>query len=111
LAINKVNQSKHDVFQAISDPTRRSMLKLLADGEMSIAEIVVYFPLSRTAVNKHLHILSDSGLVRSRKAVRETRYMLIPEPLIKIQNWLSFFEQFWETKLYALKRFLEEDND
>ncbi|MED4224639.1 metalloregulator ArsR/SmtB family transcription factor [Neobacillus cucumis] len=109
--MNKVTQSKHDAFQAISDPTRRSMLKLLAMREMSIAEIVEYYPISRTAVNKHLHILADSGLVRSRKVGRETRYMLIPEPLIKIQNWLSFFEQFWENKLYALKRFLEEDND
>lgn len=86
------------------------MLKLLAEREMSIAEMADYFPISRTAVNKHLHILSDSGLLKSRKAGRETRYMLVPEPLGKIQNWLSFFEQFWENKLYALKRFLEEDN-
>jgi DNA-binding transcriptional ArsR family regulator len=87
------------------------MLKLLAEREMSIAEIVEYFPISRTAVNKHLHILSDSGLVRSRKVGRETRYMLNPEPLVNIQNWLSFFEHFWKDKLSALKRFVEEDND
>lgn len=111
MAINKVNQSKHDVFQAISDSSRRSMLKLLAEREMSIAEIVEYFPISRTAVNKHLHILSDSGLVRSRKVGRETRYILIPEPLVNIQNWLSFFEQFWDNRLSAHKKFLEEDND
>ncbi|WP_429720843.1 ArsR/SmtB family transcription factor [Bacillus rhizoplanae] len=109
--MNKVNQSKHDVFQAISDHTRRSMLKLLAAREMSIAEIVEYFPISRTAVNKHLHILSDSGLVRSRKVGRETRYMLKPEPLVNIQNWLSFFEHYWKDKLSTLKRFVEEDND
>ena len=78
---------------------------------MSIAEIVEYFPISRTAVNKHLHILSDSDLVRSRKAGRETRYMLNPEPLVIIQNWLSFFEHFWEDKLSALKRLVEADND
>ncbi|WP_081798089.1 ArsR/SmtB family transcription factor [Neobacillus dielmonensis] len=110
-AINKASQPKHDVFQAISDPTRRSMLKLLADREMSIAEIVEYFPITRTAVNKHLHILSEAGLVRSRKAGRETRYMLIPAPLIQIQNWLSFFEQYWDERLSALRRFVEEDND
>ncbi|MCM3727088.1 ArsR family transcriptional regulator [Neobacillus cucumis] len=85
------------------------MLKLLAEKEISIAEITEYFPISRTAVNKHLHILSDSGLVRSRKVGRETHYMLQPESLVQVQNWLSFFEYFWEEKLSALKEFLEED--
>jgi predicted transcriptional regulator len=87
------------------------MLKLLAEREMSIVEIVEYFPISRTAVNKHLHILSDSGLVRSRKIGRETRHMLKPEPLVNIQNWLSFFEHYWKDKLSALKSFVVEDND
>ena len=87
------------------------MLKLLAEGEMSIAEIVEYFPISRTAVNKHLYILSNSGLVRSRKVGRETRYILRPEPLVNILDWLSFFEQYWKDKLFALKRLVEEDND
>ena len=87
------------------------MLKLLAEGEMSIAEIVEYFPISRTAVNKHLYILSNSGLVRSRKVGWETRYILRPEPLVNILDWLSFFEQYWKDKLFALKRLVEEDND
>lgn len=106
-----VDQLKHDVFQAISDSTRRSMLKLLAEKEMSIAEIAENFPISRTAVNKHLHILSNSGLVRSQKIGRETRYQLIPQPLAEIQNWLAFFEHYWEDKLSALKKFVEETND
>ncbi|WP_462412895.1 ArsR/SmtB family transcription factor [Neobacillus sp. Marseille-QA0830] len=109
-AINKADESKHDVFQAISDPTRRNMLKLLAEREMSIAEMVDCFPITRTAVNKHLHILSDAGLVRSRKAGRETRYRLIPQPLVQIQDWLTFFEHYWEDKLSALKKYVEEND-
>lgn len=109
MVINKVNQPKHDVFQAISDPTRRSILKLLAERELSIAEIVDYFPISRTAVNKHLRILFESGLVGSRKVGREIRYTLKPEPLVNIEDWLSFFEHFWKDKLSVLKRFVEED--
>lgn len=100
---------KHDVYQAIADPTRRRMLKLLADREMPIAAITDHFPISRTAVNKHLHILSDAGLVRSRKAGRETRYKLQPEPLAEIKDWLGFFESYWEGKLSALKDFVESD--
>lgn len=106
-----VDQSKHDVFQAISDSTRRIMLKLLAEKEMSITEIAENFPISRTAVNKHLHILSNSGLVKSQKLGRETRYKLKADPLIEIQNWLAFFEHYWEDKLSALKKFVEEDNE
>ncbi|MBD8007553.1 ArsR/SmtB family transcription factor [Bacillus norwichensis] len=105
------DQSKQDIFQAISDPTRRSMLKLLAEKEMSITEIVRFFPISRTAVNKHLHILANASLVRSRKVGRETRYTLNPEPLVELKDWLTFFEQYWDRKLLALKRYVEENSD
>ncbi|MFS0612967.1 ArsR/SmtB family transcription factor [Lederbergia ruris] len=105
-----LDQSKHDVFQAISDPTRRSVLKLLTEKEMSIAEIAEHYPISRTAVNKHLHILSNSGLVRSQRIGRETRYTLNPEPLKQIQNWLAFFEHYWDEKLATLKKIVEESN-
>lgn len=84
-------------------------MNLLADGEMAISSIVLHFPIGRTAVNKHLHVLSEAGLVSSRKVGRETRYKLQPEPLTEISQWLSFFEQFWETKLSALKAYLEID--
>ncbi|MDF2935039.1 MAG: ArsR family transcriptional regulator [Paenibacillaceae bacterium] len=100
---------RHDVFQAIADPTRRRLLKLLADKEMPIAAIISHFPMSRTAVNKHLHILSDAGLVRSRRMGRETRYLLKPEPLAEVRDWLSFFEVYWDDKLSLLKAFVEQD--
>ncbi|MBD7984004.1 winged helix-turn-helix transcriptional regulator [Sporosarcina sp. Sa2YVA2] len=102
-------QSKHDVFQAISDPTRRTLLKILAEKEMSIAEIAEHFPISRTGVNKHLHILSNAGVVKSRKVGRETRYILTPEPLVEIQSWLQFFEQYWDDKLATLKKYVEDN--
>ena len=102
---------KHDVFQAIADPTRRSMLKILAGKEMPISAISECFPITRTAVNKHLHVLSDAGLVRSQKVGRETRYKLQPEPLVEIKQWLEFFEVYWDDKLAALKEFVENDFD
>lgn len=58
-------ESGTDVFHAIADPTRRSLLKLLANKEMSIASITDYYPISRTAVNKHLQVLFDAQLVSS----------------------------------------------
>ncbi|WP_428978626.1 ArsR/SmtB family transcription factor [Alicyclobacillus mengziensis] len=85
---------KHDVFQAIADPTRRRILMLLADEEMPIASVVERFPMSRTAVNKHLHVLSDAGLVKSQRKGRETRYRANPAPLFEVKQWVSFFEQY-----------------
>ncbi len=102
--------AKHDVYQAIADPTRRKMLKLLVNKEMPIAAITDNFPISRTAINKHLHILSDAGLVHSRKVGRETRYKLHPEPLSQIKEWLHFFEGYWDERLVGLKQFVESDH-
>jgi DNA-binding transcriptional ArsR family regulator len=103
------SQAKHDVFQAVADPTRRKLLKLLSNQEMSVTVISNHFPMSRTAVSKHLHILADAGLVKERKAGRETRYSLEPEPLLELRDWLNYFELFWENKLTALKNLVESD--
>jgi DNA-binding transcriptional ArsR family regulator len=100
---------KHDVFQAIADPTRRGLLRLLVDQEMPVTVISSHFPMTRTAVSKHLRILAEAGLVKERRVGRETRYRLEPEPLRELKSWLAFYEQFWENKLSALKRYIESD--
>lgn len=101
---------KIDVFQAIADPTRRKLLKLLVDEEKPVTVLSGHFPMSRTAVSKHLRILSDAGLVKERKVGRETRYRLEPEPLLELKRWLAFYERYWENKMAALKRFVEADD-
>lgn len=102
---------KHDVFQAIADPTRREVLRLLAEKELPISEISSHFPMSRTAIAKHLHILSEAELVSGRKIGRERRYRLQPESLKELQQWLSFFDQFWNNKLSMLKHVVENDGE
>ncbi|WP_435166363.1 ArsR/SmtB family transcription factor [Paenibacillus glycanilyticus] len=106
---NLASEPKHDVFQAIADPTRRSLLQLLVDQEMPVNVISGHYSMSRTAVSKHLRVLAEAGLVKERKVGRETRYRLEPEPLLELKRWLSYYERFWENKLQALKRFVEED--
>lgn len=98
---------KHDVFQAIADPNRRDMLKLLSRKEMPVTEITGHFTMTRTAVSKHLHVLEEAGLVSERKVGRETRYRLHPEALLELKQWLSYYERFWDSKLTALKNFVE----
>ncbi|MFB5284179.1 ArsR/SmtB family transcription factor [Peribacillus sp. Hz7] len=100
---------KYDVFQAIADPTRREVLRLLTEKERSISNITSYFPMSRTAIAKHLHILSEAKLVSGQKVGREKLYRLQPESLEELKQWLSFFEQFWTNKLSILKHVVEND--
>ncbi|KZE80201.1 ArsR/SmtB family transcription factor [Paenibacillus elgii] len=100
---------KTDVFQAIADPTRRQLLSMLGEREMPVTVISGHFPMSRTAVSKHLRILADAGLVKERKIGRETRYRLEPEPLLELKRWLAYYERYWDNKLLALQRFVEGD--
>ncbi|KAB2334796.1 winged helix-turn-helix transcriptional regulator [Cytobacillus depressus] len=98
---------KYDVFQAIADPTRREVLKLLAEKERPISEITTHFSMSRTAITKHLHILSEAELVRGQKVGREKRYRLQPESFTELKQWLAYFDQFWDNKLSILKHLVE----
>lgn len=101
---------KYDVFQAIADPTRREVLRLLANNELPISEISSNFPMSRTAIAKHLHILSEAELVTNRKVGRERRYTLQPEAFRELKQWVAYYDQFWNNKLTLLQH-LVEDND
>ncbi len=102
---------RYDVFQAVADGTRREIIHLLADRAMSIAAIAANFPISRTAVNKHLHVLTGAGLLSRRKVGRETRYQLQPEPLQELQQWVSYYERYWENHLDSLRKYVETDEE
>ena len=100
-----------DVYSAVADPTRRQLLKLLAEAdEMSLHELTGRFTIGRTAVSKHLAILKEAGLVSDRKVGRETRYRLDATPLREMQDWVSSYERCWTDSLGRLKSFLEEQS-
>ncbi|TDF97983.1 ArsR/SmtB family transcription factor [Paenibacillus piri] len=104
------NNQPRDIYDAVADPTRRKLLSLLADvEEMPLHELTVQFQMGRTAVSKHLAILKDAGLVIDRKVGRETRYRLNAAPLREIQDWVSFYEKFWNRNFVRLKQLLQEE--
>lgn len=104
-------EQQYDVFQAISDPSRRKILRLLADEELPVTMISRHFPMSRTAVSKHLKILSSANLVSMEKVGREVKCKLQTEALLELKEWLSFYEQFWDNKVSMLRHLVENDND
>lgn len=101
---------QRDVFTAIADPTRRKLIRLLAEAEeLPLHELTAQFQMGRTAVSKHLTILKEADLVTNRKSGRETRYRLNPAPLQEVKDWLSFYEKFWNDRAILLKNILEEE--
>lgn len=102
------NDPERDVFDAIADPTRRQLIRLLGEkGELPLHEITPHFAMGRTAVSKHLAILREAGLVTDRRIGRETRYRLQAAPLREVQDWLTYYRGFWETNLLRLQDLLE----
>ncbi len=99
-----------DVYYAVADPTRRELLRLLADAdELPLQRLTAHFSMGRTAVSKHLTILKEAGLVTDRKVGRETRNRLNAAPLKDLQDWVSYYEKFWKQNMLRLDQLLKDE--
>lgn len=97
------------VYSAIADPTRRALLLRLAkDGETNVTKLLKPFSISQPAVSKHLRILREAGLVRSRKEGRLRLYEVEANRLRQVFDWVSHFEQYWDDKLDALGNYFDK---
>ncbi|HVM53630.1 MAG TPA: helix-turn-helix transcriptional regulator [Acidimicrobiales bacterium] len=93
------------VFDALADPTRRQVLRNLAEGgPQTPTELAGRLPVSRQAVSKHLDVLGRAGLVTSARAGRETRFTFQPEPLTDAAAWMAEVGGTWDRRLAALQR-------
>lgn len=92
------------VFQALADPTRRALLAQLAEGERRVSDLAAPHDLTLAAVSKHLRTLERAGLLRRRVEGRTHFCRLEPAALGDAHEWLSFYEQFWNTRLDALEK-------
>lgn len=104
------NNNLRDVFDAIADPTRRKLIRLLSEAdELPLHQLTSQFSIGRTAISKHLTILKEAGLVVDRKVGRETRFRLNASPLKEIQDWVVFYSKFWRANMFRLSQLLEEE--
>src|SRR3569833_3322803 len=94
--------SRVQALVAIADPTRRELLALLAAGEIAAGDLAARFPVSRPAISRHLRVLREAGLVRSRTEGRRRRYALDPAPLRELDDWLEPYRDLWAQQLDAL---------
>lgn len=97
-----------DAFNAVAEPRRRQILDVLAEGERSVNEIVAQIPVSQPQVSKHLRVLREVGLVRSRTAGRKRLYRVEPIALKPIHDWLEDYERMWNERFDRLDGYLYE---
>ena len=98
------------LFAALGDPTRLALVVLLsAGGPVSIARLSEQVDVSRQAVTKHLHVLSDAGLVRGSRHGRQHIWELEPKRLAAARDYIDRIDAQWDAALERLKAFVEED--
>jgi DNA-binding transcriptional ArsR family regulator len=97
-----------DVFNAVADVHRREILDVLIEGEKAVGAIVNDLSMSQPQVSKHLRVLSEVGLVRSRAEGRRRMYRLAPEHLRPLHDWVAKYEQAMNDRLDRLDDYLKE---
>lgn len=100
-----------DVFNAIAEAHRRDILDTLVAGEKAVGTIVHELSLSQPQVSKHLRVLDEVGLVRSRAEGRRRLYSLAPARLRPLHEWLAKYERAWNERLDRLDDYLNELQD
>lgn len=96
------------VLKALADPTRRALFERLSrEGELTVHRLTERSGVSQPAVSKHLGQLRDAGLVRDRRAGRETHYSAHPQALAPLMDWMQFYANFWSDRIDRLENLLD----
>jgi DNA-binding transcriptional ArsR family regulator len=93
---------RRDIFQAISDPTRRAIIILLATQAMTPNALAEHFKSSRQAVSKHLQILTECEVLSQEHQGREIFYHLNAHKIQEIEKWLEQFKKIWDDRYRQL---------
>jgi DNA-binding transcriptional ArsR family regulator len=99
-------KTRRDVYQGISDPTRREIINLLAHQSLNLNAVAKNFRMSRPAVSKHIRILTECGLVIIKKSGREKFCEANVKSLHQVSDWIDQYRVFWTSKLDALENYL-----
>jgi len=97
-----------DSFQAIADPCRRQILNMLLKKSMTINSLAENFDMSRPAVSKHVKVLYNAGFISIQEIGRERHCILRQKGFNELQEWINYFDNFWNTKLKKLEKLLND---
>ncbi len=97
-----------NIFAALADPTRRTILARLALGETSVNALAEPFEMSLPAVTKHLKVLQRAGLITQSRQAQWRLCKLEAKPLQEIADYVDQYRQFWEQRFNQLDSYLKE---
>jgi len=104
-----VDEAPAAVFAALADPTRRRVLRLLAERGPTSATVLGHeLPITRQAIVKHLTVLNRAGLVTGQRTGQEVRYVLVPESLGEVSGWIAEIGARWDERLARLRQVVLE---
>lgn len=95
-------------LSALAEPNRLRIVELLRDRPFSVGEIATRLRIRQPQVSKHLHVLSEAGLVVVHPAAQQRIYQLQARPFKELDSWLGTFRRIWETRLDTLDDYLQE---
>jgi len=99
------------VFHALSDSTRRSILRTVALGEQTVTEVAQPFQISLAAVSKHLNVLERANLIRREKRGSFQMVRINAMPMKEAGEWLAYYERFWNERLDEFEQFFKDKKD
>jgi DNA-binding transcriptional ArsR family regulator len=98
-----------DVFNAIAEPRRRSIIDALTDGrDHAVGEVVETLGIPQPAVSKHLSVLRKVGLVSVTKSGPVRLYRLNPQQLKPVHDWIKTYERFWNHQIDRIRERAEQ---
>ncbi len=97
------------LFYALSDPSRRKMLQAIAVDGCQVKDLAKSFTFSKAATSKHLNVLEEAGLIEKTRKGREVFCSINPSTLQHVEEWVTFYRQFWDQRLDNLETFLREN--
>ena len=99
---------RRDAFQAISDPTRRAILLLLAVQPLTAGVIASNFESSRPTISKHIKVLTECELISQNQKGREIYYQANPSKMDDVDQWVKQFKNLWQSRFDSLDKILEK---
>jgi DNA-binding transcriptional ArsR family regulator len=94
-------------FAALSDPTRRKILAILAEGERTVTQLTASFDLSQPAISKHLKVLEQAGLIERGREAQWRPAKLQAAPLKEASDWVEQYRGNWEESFDRLGAYLQ----
>ena len=101
-------ETRRDVFHAISDPTRREIINMVAYKSLNLNAIAENFDVSRQAISVHIKVLTECGLIVIKKQGRERYCEAKLKKLSEVSSWIDQYKKFWNEQFTSLEKYLDK---